>query len=111
MFFAYLLLLVPVSLVLAYVVGAPPLWVFAAATLAIVPLAEWIRRATEQLARRAGSAIGGLLNLTFARERAGLLSSLLVLAMIALLLPALFDYTERGLRRPRSRHPGRAPQP
>ncbi len=151
MVFAYLLLLVPLSLVLAYVVDAPPLWVFVTAIAAIVPLAEWIRRATEQLANRAGSAVGGLLNvtfgntaelvlalfvlaagnaavakaqitgsiignsllglglavvvgtwgrerLTFNRERAGLLSSLLVLAVVALLLPALFDYTERGLR-------------
>jgi len=33
----------------------------------------------------------------FQRERAGLLASLLILSVIALLLPALFDYTERGL--------------
>jgi Ca2+:H+ antiporter len=33
---------------------------------------------------------------TFKRERAGLLSSLLILSVIALLLPALFDYTERN---------------
>ena len=141
---------VPASLALAYLVHAPALWVFATAIVAIVPLAEWIRRATEQLAGRVGPAIGGLLNVTFGnvaeliialfvlrgghtdvvkaqitgsliatsllalglailvgswgrerqtfkRERAGLLSSLLILAVIALLLPALFDYTERGL--------------
>lgn len=145
-----LLLLVPVSLLLAYVVQAPPVWVFAAAILAIVPLAEWVRRGTEQMARLAGPAIGGLLNVTFGnvselilalfvlsagnvavakaqitgsiignsllglglaivvgswgrarqtfkREHAGLLSSLLILSVIALLLPALFDYTERGM--------------
>ena len=34
---------------------------------------------------------------TFKRERGGLLSSLLILVTIALLVPALFDYTERGL--------------
>jgi Ca2+:H+ antiporter len=34
---------------------------------------------------------------TFNRERSGLLSSLLILVMIGLLLPALFDFTERGL--------------
>jgi Ca2+:H+ antiporter len=33
---------------------------------------------------------------TFTQERAGLLSSLLVLSVIALLVPALFDYTERS---------------
>ena len=65
MIFAYLLLLVPVSLVLAFVVHAPPLWIFVSAALAIVPLAEWIRRATEQMAKLAGPAIGGLLNVSF----------------------------------------------
>jgi Ca2+:H+ antiporter len=145
-----LLLLVPVSLALEYLVRAPALWVFVVAVLAVVPLAEWIRRATEQMARLAGPAIGGLLNVTFGnmaeliialfvladghadvvkgqitgaligngllglglsiviggwgrerqtfgREHAGLLSSLLILSVIALLTPALFDYTERGV--------------
>src|SRR5689334_12050266 len=147
MLFIYLLILVPISLGLAYF-DAPPVWVFSTAALAIVPLAEWLRRATEQLAARVGSAIGGLLNVTFGnmaelilaivvlssgrtdvvkatitgsiigngllglgiailvgswrrtkqtfqRERAGLLASMLVLSVIALLLPALFDLTER----------------
>jgi Ca2+:H+ antiporter len=74
-----MLLLVPASLVLAHVVPAPPLWVFATAILAIVPLAEWIRRATEQVARRAGPAIGGLLNVTFG-NMAELILALFVLA-------------------------------
>ena len=144
------LLLVPVSLALAYLLHASPLWVFATSVLAIVPLAEWIRRATEQMARLAGPTIGGLLNVTFgnmaeliialfvlsaghhevvkaqitgsivgnsllglglgivagswgrekqsfSRQHAGLLSSLLILSVIALMLPALFDYTERGV--------------
>ena len=148
MTFKLLLLLIPVSLVLEYVVHAPPVWVFLAAVLAIVPLAEWIRQSTEQLAERLGSAIGGLLNVTFGnmaemilalfilyeghtvvvkaqitgaiignsllglglaivvgtfgrpiqkfnRATAGRLSSLLILAVIALLIPAFFDYTER----------------
>jgi Ca2+:H+ antiporter len=109
-----------------------------------------MRRATEQVAARAGSAVGGLLNVTFgnmaefilalfvlsgghydvakaqitgsiignsllglglaivvgswgrqkqtfSREKTGLLSSLLILSMIALLLPAAFVYTERGI--------------
>ncbi|GJG89631.1 calcium/proton exchanger [Gemmatimonadetes bacterium T265] len=151
MLFLLLLLLVPAALALAYLVHAPPLWTFAGAALAIVPLAEWIRRATEQLARVAGAATGGLLNITFGnaaelilalfvlagghqdvvkaqitgsiignsllalgiaivigswgrehqtftRERAGLLASLLMLSVFALLVPALFDSTERGLR-------------
>lgn len=152
MIFLYLLLLVPLSLVFAYF-HAPPLLIFAAAAASIIPLAEWIRRATEQISVHAGSVIGGLLNVTFGnsaelilalfvlasgntrvvkatitgsiignslfglglavlvgglshekqtfkRERAGLLSSLLILSVIALLVPALFDYTERGLFAP-----------
>lgn len=144
------LALVPLSLALEYF-EAPPTIVFLAAAAAIIPLADWIRRGTEQLARIAGPAIGGLLNITFGnvaelilalfvlrtgnvtvvkatitgsivsnsllglglailvgswgrekqvfnRGRAGLLASLLILSLIALLLPALFDYTERSLR-------------
>jgi Ca2+:H+ antiporter len=148
MIFSLLLLLIPVSLVLEYGIHASPMWVFATAALAIVPLAEWIRKSTEQLAERLGSAIGGLLNVTFGnmaelilalfvlyeghasvvkaqitgaiignsllglglaivvgtfgrptqtfnRASAGRLSSLLILAVIALMIPALFDLTER----------------
>ncbi|HEV7857900.1 MAG TPA: calcium/proton exchanger [Pyrinomonadaceae bacterium] len=151
MIFTYLLLLIPLSLALHYF-GAPPLFVFISAALSIIPLAEWIRRATEQVAEHAGSVIGGLLNVTFGnsaelilaifvlsagntrvvkatitgsiignslfglglailvgswgravqtfkRERAGLLTSLLLLAVIALMIPALFDYAERGVLR------------
>jgi Ca2+:H+ antiporter len=142
--------LVPLSLALEYFEASPTL-VFIGAAAAIIPLADWIRRGTEQLARIAGPAIGGLLNITFGnvaelilalfvlrsgnvtvvkatitgsivsnsllglglailvgswgrekqvfnRGRAGLLASLLILSLIALLLPALFDYTERSLR-------------
>ena len=149
MIFRWLLLLIPISLALRYFFDFPPLVVFTAAILAIVPLAEWIRRATEQLAHKLGSTIGGLLNVTFGnmaemllavfvlldgkmtvvkgqitgsiignsllglglavvvgtwgrdkqtfnKESAGRLSSLLILSVIALLLPALFNYTERG---------------
>ncbi|MEP7361352.1 MAG: calcium/proton exchanger [Chloroflexota bacterium] len=143
--FTWLLLLIPISVGLAYVTTPDSLWTFAAAAAGVIPLAEWMRRATEHLARRAGPAIGGLLNVSFGntaelvlalfvlaagkpdvvkaqltgsiignsllglglailvgsigrdkqvfkRARAGQLSSLLVLSMIALLLPALFDY-------------------
>ena len=65
MWLSLLLVFVPVSLVLAYVVAAPGLWVFATAILAIVPLANSIRHATEELAKCTGSTVGGLLNVTF----------------------------------------------
>ena len=146
---AALCLLLPLSIALT-VLHAAPMWIFAAAAAAIIPLGGWIRRATEQVAERAGPAIGGLLNVTFGnaaefilalfvlrsgntsvvkatitgsiigntllglgvsilagtwgcekqtfkRERAGLLASLLILSVIALLLPAMFDYAERSL--------------
>ncbi len=150
MIFLGLLLFIPISLVLAYWIHAPPLWIFITGAIAIVPLAEWIRRAADQLASRAGPAIDGLLTVTFGsvselilalfvlakghqatvkaqitgsliaasllglgmsiiagtwgrekqtfnRQKTGLLGSLLILSVIAVLLPALFDYTERGL--------------
>lgn len=146
-----LLILIPISLALAYLLRVSPIWVFLASLLAIIPLAEWIRRSTEQVARIAGPAVGGLLNvtfgnaaelilallilsnghqdvvkgqitgaiignallglglaviigslrhpkLTFNREHSGQLSSLLILSVIALLLPAIFDLTERGVQ-------------
>ena len=60
-----LLLFVPLSLTLRYLVDAPAGWVFLTSAAAIAVLADWIRRATEQLAERAGSTIGGLLNVSF----------------------------------------------
>src|SRR2546423_7167801 len=77
MTFFYLLLLLPLALLLYYL-HAPPLAVFASAALAIVPLAEWMRRATEQIALRAGSVIGGLLNVTFG-NMAELIPAIIVL--------------------------------
>ena len=144
-----LLLFIPLSLTLEHVVHAPAPWVFATAIIGIVPLAEWIRRATEQLAASVGAALGGLLNVSFgnaaefiiaifvlkaghadvvkaqitgaiignsllglglaivvgslgrerqkfSRESAGQLGNMLMLSMIALLVPALFDWTERA---------------
>ena len=60
-----LLLFVPLSLALRYLFDAPAGWVFLTSAAAITVLADWIRRATEQLAERAGSTIGSLLNVSF----------------------------------------------
>jgi len=60
----WLLVFVPVAVVLDRMGASPPL-VFFAAALAIVPIASWIVRATEQLATYTGDAVGGLLNSTF----------------------------------------------
>jgi len=143
-----LLVFVPLSLALRYLADAPPSWVFLTGAAAIAVLADWLRRATGQLAERTGSTIGGLLNIsfgntaelilalfvlsrahirivqaqitgsiigttllflgisalvggvgrdrqTFNRDNAGLLSTLLLLVVVAILLPAVFDLSER----------------
>jgi Ca2+:H+ antiporter len=62
---AWMLAFVPASLTLQYLVHAAPEWVFLAASLAIVPLAGYMGKATEELAKQLGASIGGLLNATF----------------------------------------------
>ncbi len=145
-----LLLLVPLAPALHYLSTNSPVWTFLAGAVGIGVLADWARRATEQLAAKTNAAIGGLLNVSFGsiaeivlaffvlasgkpevvraqiagsiigtgllglglaivvgsigrprllfnRNQAGQLSSLLVLAVIALLLPAVFDVASRHL--------------
>ncbi len=60
----WLLVLVPVTVVL-WLAGTPPTWTFFAACAAIVPLAAWVSRATEDLAATLGDGPGALLNATF----------------------------------------------
>ncbi|MGY4532068.1 Ca2+:H+ antiporter [Pseudomonas sp. TE3786] len=61
----WMLVFVPVAILLELFAGQYHLLVFLAAALAIVPLAGWLGRATEQLAERSGEGVGGLLNATF----------------------------------------------
>ncbi len=142
-----LTLIVPVLALLHYGFHASALLIFAVGGVAVAVLAEWMRRATEQTARKVGAAIGGLLTVsfgsaaelilalfvvasgngnvvraqitgsilgtsllglglaalvggwardrqTFSREKAGLLSTLFLLVVIALLLPAVFDHAD-----------------
>ena len=142
-----LLGLAPLAIVLRFVVHAPGLVVFAVGGVAVAVLSEWMRRATDQIAARAGSAIGGLLNISFgsaaelvlmlfvvagghgdvvraqitgsiigttllglglaclaggvsreeqvfSQKRAGHLSSLFLIVVAALLLPAVFDQAD-----------------
>ncbi|UYN93332.1 MAG: calcium/proton exchanger [Enhydrobacter sp.] len=56
---------IPVAVGLEHVVPTQHLAIFAAAGLAILPLAGWMGRATEHLAARMGEGVGGLLNATF----------------------------------------------
>ncbi len=61
---APLLAFVPLSILLHFL-HINPVWVFLTSALAIVPLAGFMGMATEELAKRFGSSIGGLLNATF----------------------------------------------
>jgi Ca2+:H+ antiporter len=61
----WLLLFVPVAVGLEFLAPERHLLVFVTSSLAILPLAGWMGRATEQLAERMGEGVGGLLNATF----------------------------------------------
>ena len=73
-----LLIFVPVSLVLEYVMHASGMAIFVSTCLAIIPLAGLMGRATEQLAEKMGEGIGGLLNATFGN------AAELIIAIVAL---------------------------
>ncbi|HEY3741490.1 MAG TPA: calcium/proton exchanger [Bryobacteraceae bacterium] len=60
----WLLIFIPASVVLE-LMHAPASLIFLSSAIAIVPLAGWLGRATEQLAEHTGDGIGGLLNATF----------------------------------------------
>ena len=65
MMLKWLLAFVPIAIALEYLTPQSHLLVFVAAAIAILPLAAWLGRATEQLADRSGEGVGGLLNATF----------------------------------------------
>lgn len=143
-----LLVFVPVAFFLKFT-HASDTWIFICAALAILPLAGLMGHATEELAIRTGSTIGGLLNATFGNateliiaffalnagkfdvvkasitgsiignlllvlglalflggikyqtqvfnaQTAKATASLLVISIIAFLIPALFDLTEKS---------------
>jgi Ca2+:H+ antiporter len=59
-----LLVFIPVAVFVRYVLH-DELWLFITSAAAIIPLAKILGSATEELALRVGSGIGGLLNATF----------------------------------------------
>ena len=61
----WLLIFVPIAIGLEFFAPERYLLVFVTSALAILPLAGWMGRATEQLAERMGEGVGGLLNATF----------------------------------------------
>ncbi|MFN0111563.1 MAG: calcium/proton exchanger [Blastocatellia bacterium] len=73
----WLLIFVPIAVVLEFT-HASPIAIFAASSLAIIPLAGLMGRATEHLAEKLGQGIGGLLNATFGN------AAELIIALMAL---------------------------
>ena len=73
----WLLAFVPITLGLSYARVSDPA-IFLSAALAIIPIAGVLIRSTEQLARRTGDAVGGLLNATFGNAPE------LIIALVAL---------------------------
>jgi Ca2+:H+ antiporter len=61
----WLLFFIPVTIGLEVLAPERYLLLFVTSSLAILPLAGWMGRATEQLAERLGEGVGGLLNATF----------------------------------------------
>jgi Ca2+:H+ antiporter len=61
----WLLVFFPIAIALEALAPERPLFIFIASSLAILPLAGWMGRATEQIADRMGEGVGGLLNATF----------------------------------------------
>ena len=62
---SWLLIFIPITLILKFVVKASPAVLFGSSCLAIIPLAGQMGAATEVLAEKAGAGVGGLLNATF----------------------------------------------
>ncbi len=73
----FLLLAIPVAIVL-HLMHAGGVWIFLFSSIAIIPLAGLMGRATESLAERMGPSIGGLLNATFGN------AAELIIALLAL---------------------------
>ncbi|MEY4939859.1 MAG: hypothetical protein RIQ93_1594 [Verrucomicrobiota bacterium] len=76
----WLLIFIPLAFTLRYLPAGQShkTGLFVVSALAIVPLAGWMGRATEQLAHRMGQGIGGLLNASFGN------AAELIIALIAL---------------------------
>ncbi len=74
----WLLPFVAITVLLRYLQPQAQTAIFVTAALAIIPLAGWLGRATEQLADRTSERLGGFLNATFGN------ASELIIALVAL---------------------------
>ena len=86
----WLLLFVPIAIGLELLAPDRHLLVFVTSSLALLPLAMWLGRATEQLAVRMGEGVGGLLNATFGN------AAELIIALVAL-RAGLHDVVEASI--------------
>lgn len=89
-FLYVLLVFVPVTIVLEYVLHASPTYIFLASALSIIPLAGLMGKATEHLAQKLGEGIGGLLNATFGN------AAELIIAIMAL-RAGLYDLVKASI--------------
>ena len=85
-----LLVFVPITLVLEYVVHASATTLFLTSAVAIVPLAGIMGKSTEMLAEHVGAGLGGLLNATFGN------AAELIIAIFAL-RAGLYDLVKASL--------------
>lgn len=74
----WLLVFVPITVALEFLKPESHKLIFLSACMAIIPLAGWLGRATEQLAEKTGEGVGGLLNATFGN------AAELIIAIVAL---------------------------
>jgi Ca2+:H+ antiporter len=86
----WLLAFVPAAVLLEHLWPEAQALTFVAASLAIIPLAGWMGRATEHLAERTGEGLGGLLNATFGN------AAELIIALAAL-QRGLYDVVKASL--------------
>jgi Ca2+:H+ antiporter len=86
----WLLLFIPVTITLEHVAPERYLLVFFASALAILPLAAWMGKATEQLAEHLGEGVGGLLNATFGNAAE-------IIIAIAALRAGLYDVVKASI--------------
>lgn len=91
----WLLAFVPIGLALAWF-DAPPIFVFAATVLGIVPLAGLMGDATESLSRELGPKLGGLLSATLGNAPE------IIIGFFAL-KQGLADMVKASIRSPSSR--------
>ncbi len=84
-----LLIFIPISIALE-LTHANGIFIFVSAALAIIPLAGFMGKATEELSKQAGAGIGGLLNATFGN------ATELIIAIFAL-QAGLFEVVKASL--------------